>query len=98
MCFFSGIEFLLLLKNIPNFKVKCKHGYVEECMILKYVNPEVGRGKSRSLQPQSFYFWLKMDSHWASFCTFLHLEVFYENTKKNEETEPPNIECWSGIY
>ena len=37
--FFFGIQFLLLLKNTPNFKVKRKHGYVEECMILKYVNP-----------------------------------------------------------
>ena len=83
MGFFSGIEFLLLLKNIPNFKVKCKHEDVEECMILKYVNPKVGREKSRSLQPQSFFFGSKRVSitHWASFRTFLHLETFYENTK-----------------
>ena len=47
--FFSGIKFLLLLKNTPNFKVERKHGYVEECMILNYVKPKVGRGKSKSL-------------------------------------------------
>ena len=75
MGFFSGIEFLLLLKNISNFKVKCKHGYVEECMILKYVNPEVGRGKSRSLQPQSLFFWLKMCIHYA-LGKFLHILTF----------------------
>ena len=81
--FFFGLEFLLLLKNRSNFKVKCKYGYEEECMILKYVNPEVGREKLMSLQPQSFFFGSKCVSitHWASFRTFLHLEVFYENTK-----------------
>ena len=91
--FFFGIKFLLLLKNTPNFKVKRKHGYVEECMILKYVNPEVGRGKSRSLQPKSIFFLGKCVSitHWASFGTFLHLEAFYGNIEKYEETALPNI-------
>ena len=75
MGFFLGIEFSLLLKNISNFKVKCKHEDVEECMILKYVNPKVGRGKSRSLQPQSFFFWLKTCIPYA-LGKFLHILTF----------------------
>ena len=47
--FFSRKKFLLLLKNIRNFKVEPKYGYVEECMILNYIKPKVGREKSRSL-------------------------------------------------
>ena len=47
MVLFSRIKFLLLLKNTPNFKVEHKHGYVEECMILNYIKPKVGRKKSR---------------------------------------------------
>ena len=59
MVFFSRIEFLLLLKNTPNFKVERKYGYVKECMILNYVKPKIGRKKSRSLQPKPIYFFEK---------------------------------------
>ena len=66
-------------------------------MILKYVKPEVGRGKSRSLQPKSIFFLEKCVSitHWASFGIFLHLEAFYENIEKYEEIALPNIELVS---
>ena len=86
-------KILITFEEYTDFKVKRKHGYVEECMILKYVNPEVGRGKSRSLQPKLIFFLGKCVSitHWASFGTFLHLEAFYGNIEKYEETALPNI-------
>ena len=40
---FFWVKILNILKNTPNFKVKPKPGYVEDCMIFKYVKPKSER-------------------------------------------------------